>query len=78
MMVRPPRAVDLLAKSSGCSGLGHEADECGLAGPVAWRACEPVADATKVDGSRREHVLEVGFGETNVAGPAQVHGADAQ
>jgi hypothetical protein len=68
----------LLAKSSGCGWDGHEADKGGLAGSFAWRACEPVADAAKVYGSSREHMLQVGFSQLYVARPAQVQGAGAQ
>lgn len=68
----------LLAKSSGCSWRGHEMDECGLAGPFAWRAREPRAETAEVDSGCRERVLEVRFGKPDVAGPAKVHGAGAQ
>jgi len=78
MMVRAPRAVDLLAKSSGCGWRGHEADECGLPGPFARGACEPVADTVEVDGGCGERVLEVRLGQPDVAGPAQVHDAGTQ
>ena len=68
----------LLAQLSGHGWRCHEAGEGGRAGPFAWRACEPVADAAQVHGSGREHVLPVGFGQADGARPAQVHGAGAQ
>ena len=68
----------LLAKSSGGGWHGHKPDEGGLACSRAWCACEPGAKAAEVHGGSREHVLQVGFGEPEVAGTAQVHGPHTQ
>jgi len=43
-------------------------DEGGLACSCARCACKPGAKAAEVHGGSREHVLQVGFGEAEVAG----------
>lgn len=62
----------LLAKSSGCVRGGHERGEVGASGLFAWFACGPSADAVKTDGGSREHMLKMGFGQPDGAGPSQV------
>jgi len=68
----------LLAKLSGCGWRGDGTDGCGLPGPFAWGAGEPVADTAEVDGGCGKHVLAVRLGQPDGAGPSQVHDAGAQ
>ncbi len=61
----------LLGKSLGGCWHGHKLDKGGLARSRAWCACEPGAEAVEVHGGGSEHVLQVGFGEPDLAGTAR-------
>ena len=61
-----------------CAGSGwrcHEADEGGLSGLCRLVFCDPVGDAAEVDRRRRENLLKVGLGRTDIAAAAQAVGA---
>ena len=45
----------------------HESDEGGFPGLCGLVVCDPIRDAAEVDRSRRENLLKVGLGRTDVA-----------
>ncbi|KLK89933.1 hypothetical protein AA309_28655 [Microvirga vignae] len=56
----------------------HELGECGLTGLRERCATNPSANADEVHGSHRQHVLQMRFGETDVAGAPQMQDPDAR
>jgi hypothetical protein len=66
----------LLANSSCWDGSHHELGECGLPGSCERRAREPSPKPNEVHGGRRQHVLKMRLGETDIAGAPQMHDPD--
>ena len=53
----------------GCAGLGshREFDKSWCAGCGARLVCQPVSNAAEIERNSREHMLEMGFGEADIA-----------
>jgi hypothetical protein len=65
-----------LANSSRWGGSHHELGECGLTRARKWCASEPSTKPNKIHGGRRQHVLQVSFGKSDVARAPQVQSPD--